>query len=86
MSQKKRVYYRSVVGSALAAGCYRWQLSGSSRSFTGHVIRASFAFPVLAGNFARQQAQRVGVSVAVRRAGHLWVASVPVTTTKNGGC
>lgn len=69
--------WRSVVGSALRAGCVSWSLGASSRSFSGWCVRVSFSSSRLAGSFARVWAARVGFGCVVRSVGGRFVVSVP---------
>lgn len=62
-----------------SGGLSSFVVTGSSRSFSGWVLRASFASPAGAGRFAAAAARRAGVSVAVRSFGPgCFVVSVPV--------
>ena len=71
-------WWRSVVGSALRAGCASWSVGASSRSFSGVCVRVAFASRAAAGAFARRWAALVGFGCVVRSVGGLFVVSVPV--------
>ncbi len=72
-------WWRSLVGSALAAGAVRWRLRPSSRSFAGAVVVAGFSSPAAAAAFASAFGWWCGCALAVRRfAGGVWGVSVPV--------
>lgn len=74
--------WRRLVGSALSAGCSRWRLRASSRSFSGAVLVVGFACFGRAASFASAWSGWVGFPVAVSpragAAGRLWCVSVPV--------
>jgi len=76
-------WWRSLVGSALAAGALRWRLRASPRSFSGAVVVVGFGSPAAAASFASAWSGWVGFAVAVRRfagaAGPVWGVSVPVS-------
>lgn len=71
---------RSLSWSAFRAGSLQSVWMGpSEHSFSGAVLRFSFARPACAAAFARRWAARVGVSLAVRRdPGGLVSVSVPI--------
>jgi hypothetical protein len=72
-------WWRSLVGSALAAGAVRWRLRCSSRSFSGAVVVAGFSSPAAAAAFASAFGWWCGCALCVRRfAGGVWGVSVPV--------
>ena len=75
-------WWRRAVGHALAAGCWRWRVRHSGRSFSGVVLVAGFASCGAAVAFAGAWGGWCGCAVALRRrvsAGRvLWVVSVPV--------
>lgn len=74
--------WRRFVGFALAAGCSRWRVRASSRSFSGAVLVVGFACFGRAAAFAAAWSGWVGFPVAVSpragAAGRLWCVSVPV--------
>ncbi|WP_456378825.1 hypothetical protein [Thiolapillus sp.] len=75
-------WWRRVVGSALAAGAWRWRVRASGRSFSGVVLVAGFASCGAAVAFAGAWGGWCGCSLALRRrvsGGRvLWAVSVPV--------
>ena len=75
-------WWRSLVGSALAAGACRWRLRASARSFSGAVVVAGFSSSAAAAAFASAFGWWCGCSLAVRRfagrSGPVWGVSVPV--------
>lgn len=75
-------WWRSLVGSALAAGACRWRVRRSVRSFSGAVVVAGFGCAAAARAFAAAWSGWVGFPVAVRRfagrCGPVWGVSVPV--------
>lgn len=72
-------WWRSLVGSALAAGAVRWRLRCSLRSFSGAVVVVGFSSSAAAAAFASAWGWWCGCSLAVRRfAGGVWGVSVPV--------
>ena len=76
------VWWRRVVGSALASGACRWRLRGSGRSFSGVVVMAAFPSRAEAWAFARAWGWWCGCRLALRprRSGgvRVWAVSVPV--------
>lgn len=74
--------WRRVAGSALAAGCCRWRVRASSRSFSGAVLAVGFPCFGRAAAFASAWSGWVGFPVAVspRSSGgvRVWSVSVPV--------
>lgn len=58
--------FRSVAGSALAAGCVSWSVRQSSRSFSGSVVVPVFGSAAAAATFATRWSARCGVPVVVR--------------------
>jgi hypothetical protein len=75
-------WWRSLVGSALSSGAYRWRLQASARAFSGAALVAGFGCPAAAARFAAAWASWCDCSLAVRRfagrAGPVWGVSVPV--------
>jgi hypothetical protein len=75
-------WWRSVVGSALAAGACRWRVRPSQRSFSGAVVVAGFRAEATALRFAAAWAGWCGLAMAVRvrasQGARVWAVSVPV--------
>jgi hypothetical protein len=75
-------WWRSLVGSALAAGACRWRVRGSGRSFSGAVVQVGFSSCGAAVAFAGSWAWWCGCSLALRRrvsgGSVVWAVSVPV--------
>ncbi len=75
-------WWRSLVGSALAAGACRWRVRRSAHSFTGAVVVVGFSNCGTAVAFAAAWSWWVGASLALRRrssaGGVIWAVSVPV--------
>ncbi|WP_200383193.1 hypothetical protein, partial [Thiococcus pfennigii] len=75
-------WWRSLVGSALAAGAVRWRVRASARSFSGAVIVAGFRSCGAAVAFAAAWSWWCGCAVALRRRASggsvVWAVSVPV--------
>jgi hypothetical protein len=75
-------WWRSLVGSALAAGACRWRVRGSGRSFSGAVVVVGFSSCGAAVAFAGSWAWWCGCSLALRRrvsgGSVVWAVSVPV--------
>jgi hypothetical protein len=71
--------FKQVAGSAIGSGAWWWQRRSSLRSFTGVVVEVGFPSFTQASTFAQRWAGRVGRSLAVRRLGHGWSVSVPVS-------
>lgn len=78
------VWFRRVVGRALAGGCCSWLLRSSSRSFSGWVAACSFLSRGRAWLFAAWASSVVGVPVVARLLGSCWVVSVPVVRRRGG--
>ena len=78
------VWFRRVVGRALAGGCCSWLLRSSSRSFSGWVAACSFLSRGRAWLFASWASSVVGVPVVARLLGGCWVVSVPVVRRRGG--
>jgi hypothetical protein len=74
--------FRQVSGSAVGHRAQRWHVGRSSRSFTGHVVRALFTNHAHAAAFARSASARLGRSVSIRRYKGGWLVSVPVQARK----
>ncbi len=75
-------WWRSLVGSALAAGACRWRVRSSRRSFSSAVVVVGFALSSAALAFASAWSGWVGFPLAVRRfagrCGTVFGVSVPV--------
>ena len=75
-------WWRSLVGSALAAGACRWRVRSSRRSFSSAVVVVGFASSARASAFAAAWSGWVGFPLAVRRFagryGTVFGVSVPV--------
>ena len=76
------VWWRRVVGSALAAGACRWRLRRSGRAFSGAVVVAGFTSRRQAWAFASAWGWWCGCRLALRarrsRGVRVWAVSVPV--------
>ena len=75
-------WWRTLVGSALAAGACRWRVRTSARSFSGAVVQVGFRRRQAAIIFARAWGGWCGCKLALRRrisSGRVvWAVSVPV--------
>ena len=78
------VWFRRVVGRALAGGCCSWLLRSSSRAFSGWVVACSFLSRGRAWLFAAWASSVVGVPVVVRFLAGGWCVSVPVVRRRGG--
>ncbi len=73
-------WWRSLVGSALAAGACRWRLRASSRAFSDAVVVAGFSSLATASAFAAAWGWACGCALCVRRfSGGVFGVSVPVS-------
>jgi len=77
------VWWRSVVGSGLAAGAVRWRVRSSLRSWSGAVVVVGFPSFAAASAFACSWAGRCGFSSCAilrrsSRGSRVWAVSVPV--------